>query len=287
MKRIFVTGATGTVGSHVVSSLADRDVVVRAGVRDVSDDCDRFGPDVECVEFDFYRPETWGAAFEDVDAMFLVRPPSLSRVKRHLTPAVDAAARMGVGHVVYLSVLGAEKNPLVPHHRVEDHLRAADVTYTFLRASFFMQNLAEVHGDDVAERDEIYLPAGDGATSFVDARDVAAVAAVALTEPGHENHAYDVTGPEALTYDDVAAVFSDVLGRDVSYANPGAIPFAREMYRRGLPLSYVVVMVGIYTTARLGLAGRVTEDAERVLDRPPRTMREFVEDEAQSFVPAR
>lgn len=283
MRRIFVTGATGTVGSHVVERLRERDVTVRAGVRDVEQARRRFGDDVECVAFDFRKPETWGAAFEDVDAMFLVRPPSMSDVKRHLTPAVDAAARVGVEHVVYLSVLGAEKNPLVPHHRVERHLRGADVTYTFLRASFFMQNLAEEHLEDVRERDEISVPAGDGATSFVDARDVAAVGVAALTEPGHENRAYDVTGPEALTYAEVAAVFSDVLGRCIEYARPGAVEFVRTQYRRGTPLGFALVMLAVYTTARVGLAGRVTDDVEEVLGRPPRTMREFVRDNADTF----
>ncbi|KTG19974.1 SDR family oxidoreductase [Haloferax profundi] len=283
MKRILVTGATGTVGSHVVSQLREKDVVVRAGVRAVERACEQFGSDVECVHFDFHKPETWGAAFEDVDAMFLVRPPSEGRVKRHLTPAIDAASRVGVDHVVYLSVLGAEKNPLLPHHRIEDHLRDVDVTVTFLRASFFMQNLSEVHREDIAARDEIFVPAGEGTTSFVDARDIAAVGVAALTEVGHENCAYDVTGPEALTYDDVADTFSAVLNRRIEYTRPGPVAFTTTMYRRGFPLTFVVVMLGIYTTARLGLAGRVTDDVERVLGRPPRTMREFVEDHADAF----
>ena len=283
MNRILVTGATGTVGRHVVTRLANTDADVRAGVRDVDRSRDQFDDGVECVEFDFYKPETWGQAFDDIDAMFLVRPPSMGRVKRHLTPAIDAAARMGVTHVVYLSVLGAEKNPLLPHHTVEDHLRDADVTHTFLRSSFFMQNLAEVHLEDIVERDEIFVPAGNGKTSFVDARDVAAVGVAALTEPGHENRAYDVTGQEALSYDEVASVFSNVLGREVRYAEPGAIAFAVEMYRRGTALPFIAVMLGIYTSARLGMAGRVTDDVRRVLGRPPTTMREFVEANASTF----
>lgn len=206
--RILVTGATGTVGRHVVTNLADEDTTVRAGVRDIARARERFGDDIEYAEFDFQRPETWGAAFAEVDALFLIRPPTIGRVKRHITPAIDAAARVGVEHVAFLSVLGAEKNPILPHRRIEAHLQDADVSYTFLRASFFMQNLTEVHREAIAERDEIFVPAGNGKTSFVDARDIGAAAAVALTEPGHRNRAYDITGPAAFDYETVAEIFS-------------------------------------------------------------------------------
>ncbi|WP_246391996.1 hypothetical protein [Halosimplex pelagicum] len=149
-----------------------------------------------------------------------------------------------------------------------------------------MQNLSEVHGRDIVERDRIFVPAGDGATSFVDARDVGAVAAVVLTENGHANRAYDLTGPAALTYEEVAAVFSDVLDRPITYADPSVVAFVRGMRSRGEPLPFVLLMVGIYTTARLGLADRVTDDVARLLGRPPRDVATFVADYADEFRPA-
>lgn len=283
MRTILVTGATGTVGRHVVTSLAEEDVAVRTGVRDVARAHERFGEGVECVEFDFERPETWGRVFEGVDALFLVRPPAMARVQRHLTPAVDAAARMGVEHIVFLSVLGAERNPLLPHRRIETHLRDADVSYTFLRASFFMQNFADVHRDAIVERDELFVPAGDGKTSFIDARDVGTVAALALAEPGHENRSYDLTGPAALDYHAVAAVFSDVLDRPITYANPSILSFVRRLRTEGQPFGFVLVMVGIYTTARLGFAGRVSTDVRSLLGREPIPLARFVADYADVF----
>ncbi|WP_303657504.1 hypothetical protein [Halorussus limi] len=121
------------------------------------------------------------------------------------------------------------------------------------------------------------------ATSFVDARDVAEVAAVALTERGHRGRAYDLTGPDALTYRQVAGVFSAVLNRSVEYADSSIPEFAWHMHRRGFDWSYVAVMVAIYTTARLGLADRVTEDVSRVLGRDPRTLRAYIADYADQF----
>lgn len=282
-RTLLVTAATGTVGRHAVVELADTDATVRAASRDPDTARERFGDAVEVVKFDFARPETWGGALAGVDGCFLVRPPGVAVAE--MTAFVDAVARVGVERVAYLSTLGAEKNPLIPHYRIERHVADASVSHTFLRASFFSQNLHEVHGRDVVERDEIFVPAGAGATSFVDARDVGAVGAVVLTEPGHERSAYDLAGPAALTYDEVAAVFSDVLDRPITYADPSIPAFVRRMRSRGHPLGYVLLMVGIYTTARLGLAARVTDDVEQLLGRPPRTVRDYVAEYADRFRP--
>ncbi|MDS0294746.1 SDR family oxidoreductase [Halogeometricum luteum] len=284
---IVVTGATGTVGEPTVESLLARGADVRAAVRNPSAASVPAG--TETVEFDFERPETWGRAFDGATGLFLLRPPTTTRVSRRLLPAADAAVRCGVDRVTFLSVLGAERNPLLPHRRVERHLETDDTdagagaTHAFLRASYFMQNLAEVHAPDVRERGELFVPAGDGATSLVDARDVGAVAAATLTEPGHANVAYDLTGPEAVTYEEVAAVLSDVLGRPVEYVDPSARAFARRMRRRGHDWGFVVAMLGIYATARFGLAGRVEPDASAVLGRPPRDVATFAADYADAW----
>lgn len=280
-KSILVTGATGTVGRHVVAALSDRDVAVRIGVRDPGTVPEEIATVGDTVAFDFTKPETWGPALGDVDGLFLLRPPVVD--KSVVGSFVDAADRVGVSRLAYLSTLGADRNVLVPHHWIERRIVATDVEYTLLRASFFMQNLVDVHRLDIVEHDEVFVPAGSGKTSFVDARDVGEAAAVVLTESGHANQAYDLTGPAALDYQEVAAIFSDVLGRSITYPSPSVVAFAVRMLRRGKPLAFVALMCGIYTTVRLGLAARVTEDGRRLLGRPPRRMRTFVEDYADDF----
>ncbi|WP_123536505.1 SDR family oxidoreductase [Halosimplex salinum] len=280
---VLVTGATGTVGSVVAAELVQRGEPVVAASRDpVGAD---LPANAEPTTFDFDRPETWGRALEGIDRLFLVRPPTATRVGESVLPFLDAAERTGVDHVVVLSVLGAGNNPLLPHRRIEAHVEASSMAHTHLRASFFMQNFAEVHRDDVREG-RIVVPAGDGETSFVDARDVGEVGALALVEPGHRGRAYDLTGPAALNYREVARVFSAVLDRPVTYADPSLLAFLRRELGRGRSLGFAVTMAGIYTTARLGLAGRVTDDAERVLGRPPRDLTTFVADHADLFEPA-
>jgi uncharacterized protein YbjT (DUF2867 family) len=280
-ETILVTGATGTVGRHVVATLSDRDIGLKIGVRDPETVSKEIADAGEVIEFDFTKPETWGRALAAVDGLFLVRPPVVD--KSEIGSFVEAADRVGVARIAYLSTLGAEKNVLVPHHWIEKRIAATDMEYTLLRASFFMQNLLEVHRRDIVERDEIFVPAGDGKTSFVDARDIGEVAAIVLTKPGHANRAYDLTGPEALDYEEVATVFSDVLDRPISYPNPSLLAFAPRMRRRGKPLGFIALMCGIYTTVRLGLAARVTDDSRTLLGRRPRKMKAFVEDHADDF----
>ncbi|MHB9286695.1 hypothetical protein ACKVMT_06600 [Halobacteriales archaeon Cl-PHB] len=108
----------------------------------------------------------------------------------------------------------------------------------------------------------------------------------ALTDAALRNAAIDVTGAEALTHGEVATVFTEVFDRPITYADPSIPGVAWRMLSRGHAPSYVLVMLGLYTTARLGLAGRVTDDVRRILDRSPRTMREFVDDHAEAFAPA-
>lgn len=277
-QRVLVTGATGNVGAEVVRLLQGRGCTVRAAVRGVRPSEPVFDGRTEYVEFDFERPETYAPAVESITGLFLVRPPAISDTKRYINPVIDAARTAGVEHIVFLSLLGAEKNPLVPHRKIETYLESSGVAYTFLRASFFMQNLSTTHREDIRDRDEIYVPADKGRTSFIDVRDIAAVGARTLTESGHKGRAYALTGPEALDYSEVADIFTEVLGRKIIYANPSVLSFVRKMRKRGWPSGFVLVMAGIYTTARLGLAGRVTEETARLLGREPTTMRRFVED---------
>ena len=281
--RVLVTGATGTVGEPLVRELLDAGASVRVAARDPERARDAFGDGAEYVEFDLGRPETWGAALAGVDRLFLLYPPgsAVSDVREF----ADAADRTGVERAVFLSILGAEKLPVLPHRRIETHLAGTAIACTFLRASWFTQNLSEIHRAEIVERDEIFVPAGDGVLSFTDARDVAAAAATVLTETGHGDRAYDLTGPAALDFEEVATVFSDVLDRRIAYADPSRLAFARRMSRRGFSPGFVAFMIVEYSVVRLGRSGRTTDDVETLLGRPPRTVRDFVADYADEFRP--
>ncbi len=276
--KILVTGATGNVGSEVVRLLCQDKHPVRVALRDCTTVNDAFSAEVERVPFDFEKPETFSPAFQGISKLFLVRPPAISQIKKYINPAMDAAKEAGIQQVVFLSIQGAEKNPIVPHAQIESYIQSIGIPYTFLRASFFMQNLSTTHRPDIKNYREIFVPAGGGRTSFIDVRDIAAAAKKTLTEAGHENQAYEVTGGEALDYYEVAHIFTRVLGKSIIYTDPSIILFAFRMNARGLDLVFILVMIAICTTTRLGFAERVTEDTKNLLQRDPISMEKFIED---------
>lgn len=262
---ILVTGANGNVGQAVARELRAQDADLRLAVRSPA------GGAVDAVAFDFTDPTTWSRTFEGARSMFLMRPPAIGNVTRDLLPAIAVARAAGVEHVVFLSLQGAERNKVVPHAAVETWLRRSGMSWTFVRASFFHQNLSTTHVSDVRDRDEILVPAGRGATAFVDAEDVGAVAATALLDrETHRDRAWTVTGPRALTYEQVARVLSTELGRPIHYRRPGIPRYVRHAHRTlEMPWAMVAVTTAIYTATRLGLAAGLTGDVHTVLGRDP------------------
>lgn len=274
---ILVTGATGNVGRVVVQQLLAAGARVRAAGRTTESVTRMFGDRVDAVALDFTDEKTWPAAFDGVRRMFLLRPPHLGKPKKQIIPALEYARAHGVEQMVFLSLQGAEKNKVVPHAAIEAWLRTSGAEWTFVRASFFHQNLSTTHLTDIRDRDEILVPAGRGATAFVDGEDVGAVGAAALLHPSaHRNTAWTVTGKEALTYEQVARILTIELGRPIRYARPGIVRYLRHARQTlGMPWGMVIVTAAIYTTARLGLAGGLTDTVNQVLGRDPISFADF------------
>jgi uncharacterized protein YbjT (DUF2867 family) len=274
---VLVVGATGNLGRAVVDGLVRRGVPVRAGTTDPGRLGD--GPGTRAVHLDRRDPATFRPALDGARGLFLVRPPAIARVGPTLNALVDAAVAAGVDHVVFSSVTGADTNRLVPHHRVERHLRESGTGWTILRPGFFAQNLADAYRADVLRDDRLLLPAGSGRAAFVDTRDVGEVAALVLADPQpHRGAGYVLTGPEALDFGAVAALLSEATGRAVRYEATSALRYLRHVHAQGRPAAQAVVQTVLHVGLRHGQAERVDPTLGRLLGRPGRTLAEYVRD---------
>ncbi|VEG56675.1 NmrA family protein [Mycolicibacterium aurum] len=284
---LLITGPSGNVGHELVELLRVRTDPHswRIASRHPEMLRDRVGDGAQVSAFDFFDRTTWPAALRDVTALFLLFPlPGNKAAREAVIPFVHAADDAGCRHVVYVSVFGADRAPFIPHHKVEAALQASTMSSTILRCSFFMQNLhraISTHGIDIADRGELFIPAGSGRTTFIDARDAAEVAALALTDvASHRDRVHRLTGSAAMSMDEVAKAMSDQLDHPITYTRPSLARFAARLRRRGVGWDTIGFMSAIYTLTRLGQNQPITDDVATLLGRPPRTMREFLRDNA-------
>ena len=283
MDTILVTGATGTIGSRVVAELGHRRMRVRALVRDP--ERASFAEDVEVKVGSFGNASSLHSALAGVKSVFLACGNSPTQVPDETT-VIDAATAAGVRRIVKLSANGAEPGSSVPfwdaHARIEAHLRSSGTPFVLLRPQFFMTNLFSA-APTVQGAGALFLPAAGARIAMVDPRDVAAVAAAALTGEGHDGRSYQLTGPASLSFNDVASTIADVLGRDVSFiAVPDETAFA-QLVEAGLPEQAAGAVVATFMALRRGAGAQVTDLVRVLTGREPRTLRTFLLDHAPVF----
>lgn len=282
--KILITGATGTIGSDVVRLIAEKGIPIRAGVRTGHKEAKVRLPHVEIVHCDFDEPEALKRALEGMEKLFLLTPGVPQQVE-FVHRTVDLAKEAGIRHIVRLSALGANhEHPITLlhwHQEAERLIKASGIPYTILRPSSFMQNIINFF----PPRDgKILLPLGDGRVSYIDTRDIAAVAAVILTGDGkHEDQAYDLTGPEALSVYQVALILSDVISRNIEYIDVPDVVARQAMEEQGAPEWLVNGIMELHAFNREGNAAVVTPAIELITGRKATAFGEFARDYAEAF----
>jgi uncharacterized protein YbjT (DUF2867 family) len=282
---ILVTGATGHVGSELVRLLAEAGTPARALIHspDKAAPIQRLG--LETALGDFEQPDTLDAAMAGCDHLFLLSPPN-PRQPQQEHHVIDAAKRAGVAHVVKLSVPWADPDAGLVfcrwHGQIEQYLAESGLAHTLLRPSNFMQNFL-MSAQPVADQGILYGMTGEGRVGYIDARDVAAVAAQVLTSPGHQGTSYTLTGPEALSAAEVAKRLSAATGRQVRYVDVGPDAFRQALADAGLPGWLVDGLVESHTLFAAGHAATVTDEVAKVTGRPPRTFEQFAADHRLAF----
>jgi uncharacterized protein YbjT (DUF2867 family) len=202
---------------------------------------------------------------------------------------VDACRNHGVRHLVLNSALGADSyDKSFPkwHHAVEEHVRASGVPATILRPESFMQNIPAFFAGTINSQGAFYAPTGEAPIGFVDVRDVGAVAATILTSEGHAGKTYTLTGPELLSYSQVAAKLSAILGRAVQYVAITQEQLRQSMRDLGMPPWQVEALADLQAYYTDGAGGKVTSDVRNVLGREPIRMDQFLRACASAFTQA-
>jgi uncharacterized protein YbjT (DUF2867 family) len=274
---ILVTGPTGKVGKEVVRRLQEVNASFRIATRSPQK-----SSGVQTVAFDLDRPETFGPALTGVERLFLLSSGGTEREG----PVVDAAKKAGVKHIVKLSVWGAETEALEfgRHHRpIEKRIQASRIPWTFLRPNGFMQNYVVHFAGTIKTQSAFYLPHRDARISVIDVRDIAAVAAKALTEKGHEDKAYTLSGPEALNNTEIAEKISRSIGKKVTHVNVSEEDYRKGVLAAGIPPAYADALVDLQRYYVSGAGSRVTPDVQRVTGRKPISFDQFARENASAW----
>jgi uncharacterized protein YbjT (DUF2867 family) len=285
MNTVLVTGATGNVGSHLIGELRGRGASVRAFVRDVGKARALLGPGPDLAVGDYGDPSSIAAALDGVDRVFLLTPthPEMVQWEHNI---LDAAAAAGVQRVAKMSTVGADPQSDGRFARwqgqCEELLRASGLPAVTLRSSNHMTNLLFAT-ETIRAAGKIFAPLEDAKIAMIDRRDLAAVAAVVLTEDGHEGRTYVLTGPDAVTYQDVARALSRVLGRTVEFVDVPDEAAIDAMLEAGAPEWLAHGIVEVDQQLKRGLAAQTTEVVRVLLGREPYDIAQFTRDVAAAF----
>ena len=281
MVDVFVAGAAGNTGRPLVEELRRNDVSVRAMVRRPDD---VVPGDPEKVVADFDDVDSIRAALRGARRAYLVTPSS-ERAEEQQRDFVAAARAAGVERLVLLSQLGARADSPVRflryHAAVEEHIRDSGMEFTFLRPNLYFQGLFAVAAT-IADQGVLPAPIGDATVSAVDVRDIAAVAAAALTQDAHRNATYTITGPQAITHAAMAGAIAKATGRDVRFLDTAPDDFAAAL-RGVLPAWQVEGLLEDYAHYRRGEADAVTNVVEETTARPAIPFERFAMDYADRF----
>ena len=280
MDKILITGATGNVGLATVRFLLSQDVQdykVVAAVRGIERAQKLEGVSkAQFVNFEFDEPKTYAAALKGVNKLLLIRPNQISDVSKHIFPFLDQVEKSDVKHLVFVSIVGAQRKRIFANHRIETHLKKMSTPHTIIRPSLYMQNLITLHGQDIKNNDRVYIPAGAGSVNYIDARDVAIVAGELLTKPGHDGKEYEITGQEPMDFYKIEALFTKELGREIKYAHPSTIKFIRQKMREKKGMPFIVTLSLLYEAARSGKMGHVSGVFKELTGSEPRRLEDFI-----------
>ena len=266
-----VVGASGTVGGELANLLSEQGHrVLRA--------TSKATPGAGQVRLDLTDPATLVPAFSGVDKAFFLSPPGYANQDQLLIPLIDQAREQGLRKVVLMTALGANADPASPMRKAEARLEQSGLSYNIIRPNWFMQNFNTFWLPGILGQGKISLPVGKAKGSFIDARDISAVAAALLSRDDFNNRDFDLTGPQALSHDEVAQILSQEAGRNIVFEDITPEAMLQGLLAAQLPRAYAEFMVAILGFFKAGYAERLTDSVRTITGNAPRSFAQYAKD---------
>ena len=278
MSKTLVIGASGTVGHALADLLAQRGhTVLRATSKQAG---------AGQVQINLATGDGVRAAFDGVERAFLMSPPGFTRQDQLLRPLIEVARERGLRKVVLMTAMGANADPSAPLRKAELQLEQSGLPFNVIRPNWFMQNFNTFWLQGIRAQGKILLPVGRAKGSFIDARDIAAVAAALLDSDRLNGREFDLTGGEALDHVQVAAILSRETGRDIAFEDIAPDRMHGILRSAGLPEDYAQFLLLILSYFKAGYAERVTDAVQTITGQAPRSLAQYAKDHRQAWLAA-
>lgn len=286
MKRILITGATGNIGTEVVHYLCelDKESEIIVAVRNVENAKKKFSTlsSLSFSLFDFEKQDSFDKAFNDIDILFLLRPPHISEVDKYFQPLLQSAKNNGIEKVVFLSVQGAEKSKVIPHNKIEHLIKSIGFKYIFVRPSYFMQNLTTTLLPEIQKNQTIKLPSGQAKFNWIDVKNIGEVSAVFIKSfEKYENKAYEITGTENKNFQEVTEILSETIGTKFNFKSINPIIFYFKKRKSGIESGFASVMTILHFLPRLQKEPKISDNFNKLTGKKPTRLKEFIEREKE------
>ncbi|WP_414620339.1 NmrA family NAD(P)-binding protein [Calothrix sp. CCY 0018] len=288
MKRILITGATGNIGSEVIRFLYKIETKnkIVAAVRNIekAQKKIKYYPQLDFVQFDFENPEKFERAFKNIDCVFLLRPPQIADVDQYFKPLIVKMKDEGINQIVFLSVQGVEKSPIIPHHKIEKLIQESGLNYIFLRPSYFMQNLTTILLSDIQNKRKIILPAGKAKFNWIDVENIGEASAILLNDfEQYKNQAVEITGYENKNFSEVTVLINQTIEDKIEFVSSNPLRFYNIKKDDGLETGMILVMIMLHFLPRFQKEPIISDLYEKLTGEKPTSLEEFIERENKKF----
>jgi len=270
---------------HSLSEL-NMDAQIVAAVRNVERAEIEFSeyPNLSFQQFDFEDSKSFESAFEQIDTLFLLRPPHISQVEKYFQPLLLSAKENGIEEIVFLSVQGVEKSSIIPHNKIEALIRRNGFKYIFVRPGYFMQNLTTTLLSEIRESRTITLPSGHAKFNWIDVRNIGEATALLIKSfTKYQNAGYDITGTENKDFYQVTHLISKVIGTEIHFNSVDPINFYFKKRNEGVPKGFALVMAMLHFLPRFQKEPEISDNFEKLTGKCPTRLVDFIEREKKNM----